>query len=314
LVSVLLVICLALGGFLIYRHLTGPIRYVAQLHNAAGIRGGDEVRIAGIQVGSVSSIAAKGALVEVDFTVNRDITLTTDTRTEVKLGSLLGQRFLQLTPGSGPKLPHGGTLTLADADDSYTLEQFWLDASPVIGELDLPMLSKAINVLTQSTSSSSSTKAALDGLTAVANIVNQRSTELTRLVTTTRAVTDQVVAQKDQLTSLLTHGSQVFSLIAQRRAAISRLLADGRSLVTNLTSMAKANSGPMRTALTELNGILAVLQRQESQLTTTLQLANPAMRLYVNSAGDGPWIGVNAPGLILPDSWWCLQLRGIGCR
>ena len=314
LISVIVVLCLGVGGFLAYRALTGPIHYWAQLHNAAGIRAGDEVRIAGIPVGSVSSIAAKGAVVQVDFTVDRNITLTTDTRTEVKLGSLLGQRFLQLSPGNGPKLPHGGTLTLAGADDSYTLEQFWLDASPVIGELDLPTLSKAITVLTQSTGSSSSTKAALDGLTSVANLVNQRSTELTQLVSAARSVTDQVVAQKGELTSLLTHGAQVFSLIAQRRDAIARLLADGRRLVLNLTSMARTNSAPMRTALTRLNGILAVLQKQERDLTTTLRLANPAMRLYVNSAGDGPWVGVNAPGLILPDSWWCMQLRGIGCN
>ena len=314
LIAVLLVLCLALGGFLLYRRLTGPIGYVAQLHNAAGIRAGDEVRIAGIQVGSVSSIAAKGPLVEVDFTVDRDVALTTDTRTEVKLGSLLGQRFLQLSPGDGPRLPRGGTLPLADADDSYTLEQFWLDSSPVIGELDLPTLTKAIDVLTQSTSSSSSTRAALAGLTAVADLVNRRSTQLTQLVSATRTVTDQVLAQKTQLTSLLTHGSQVFSLIAARRDAIARLLADGRSLVVDLTSMARANSAPTRTALAHLHGILAVLERQEADLTTTLRLANPAMRLYVNSAGDGPWVGVNAPGLILPDSWWCLQLRGIGCE
>lgn len=314
LITILIVLGVALSGFLVYRQLTGPIAYRAQLHNAAGIRAGDEVRIAGIQVGSVSSIAAKGALVEVDFTVDRGVHLTTDTRTEVKLGSLLGQRFLQLSPGDGPRLPSGGTLTLADADDSYTLEQFWLDASPVIGELDLPTLSKAITVLTQSAGSSASTRSALDGLTQVANLVNQRSDEITRLVAATRAVTDQVVAQKSQLTSLLTHGGQVFSLIAQRRDAVARLLADGRSLVLNLTSMAKATGAPMRIALTRLGGILAVLQRQEAELATTLRLANPAMRLYVNSAGDGPWVGVNAPGLILPDSWWCLQLRGIGCQ
>lgn len=313
LLTVLLVACVVIGGVLVYRDSTSPVPYVAQLHDAAGIRAGDEVRIAGVQVGSVSGIAARGALVDVAFTVDRGVALTTDTRTEVKFGSLLGQRFLQLSPGNGPRLPRGGTLTLANADDSYTLEQFWLDASPVIGELDLPTLSKAVDVLTQSTGSSASTKAALDGLTAVANLVDQRSAEVTRLVSATRSVTDQVVAQRGQLTSLLTHGSQVFTLIATRRDAVARLLADGRSLVTNLTTMAKTNSAPMHIALGRLNGILKVLERQEAALSTTLKLANPAMRLYVNSAGDGPWIGVNAPGLILPDSWWCLQLRGIGC-
>lgn len=313
LVAVAVVVCLVAVGFFIYRSVTGPIGYEAQLHNAAGLQAGDEVRIAGIQVGSVSSIAAKGAVVEVDFNVNRDIKLTADTRTEVKLGSLLGQRFLQLDLGNGPQLAHGGTLPLADADDSYTLEQFWLDASPVIGELDLPTLSKAINVLQQSTSTSASTQAALDGLTSVANLVNARSAQITQLVTATRSVTDQVIAQKDQITSLLTNGAAVFSLIAQRRDAVARLLTDGRSLVTTLTAMARQNSAPMHTATMQLNKILGVLQSQEANLTKTLQLANPAMRLYVNSAGDGPWVGVNAPGLILPDSWWCLQLR-LACK
>ncbi|HWU33418.1 MAG TPA: MCE family protein [Marmoricola sp.] len=313
LVAVVLVACLVAGGYYLYRSATGPIGYEAQLHNAAGLQAGDEVRIAGIQVGKVSSIAARGAVVEVDFNVNRDVTLTTDTRTEVKLGSLLGQRYLQLDLGSGPTLPHGGTLTLADANDSYTLEQFWLDASPVIGELNLPTLTQAIKVLQQSTSSSSSTQAALEGLTSVANLINDRSTQLTQLVTSTRAVTDQVVAQKGQIASLLTNGSRVFSLIAQRRNAIARLLADGRSLVTTLTSMAKTNSVPMRTAMVKLNQILGVLDLEKANLTKTLQLANPAMRLYVNSAGDGPWIGVNAPGLILPDSYWCLQLK-LACK
>ncbi|MGN6162018.1 MAG: MCE family protein [Marmoricola sp.] len=314
LVGLVVVLCLALGGFVLYRGLTGPDHYHAQLHNAAGIRAGDEVRIAGLPVGSVTGIAARGALVDVDFTVNSDIPLTRDTQPAVKLGSLLGQRFLQLSVGNGARLPDGGTIALAEADDSYTLEQFWLDASPVIGELDLPTLSKAIDVLTRSTGSASSTRAALDGLTTVADLINRRSTQLTQLVSATRAVTDQVLAQKDQLTSLITHGGQVFALIAQRRDAIARLLADGRSLVENLTSMAKTNSAPMHSALTRLNKILTVLQRQEAALTKTLKLANPALRLYVNASGDGPWIGVNAPALILPDSFWCLQLKGIGCQ
>lgn len=312
-VIAILVIALIAGAFWVYRSATGPTTYSAELHNAAGLRSGDEVRIAGITVGKVTKVAANRAVVDVNFTVDRDVAITADTRTEVKLGSLLGQRFLQLNLGDGKRLDGDGTLPLANAEDSYTLEQFWLDASPVIGELDLPAMSKAIQVLQESTGSSASTKAALDGLTSVANLVNTRSSELTRLVSSTRAVTDQVVAQKDQLTSLIAHGGEVFALIAQRRDAVAKLLADGRSLVLDLTSMARRNSAPMQTALTELNKILTVLEQHEANLTTTLKLANPAMRLYVNSAGDGPWIGVNAPGLILPDSWWCLQLN-MACK
>jgi len=309
----LLVLCLVVVGFVLYRVFTGPQGYVAQLHDAGGLRAGDDVKIAGIKVGKVSSVKAKGAVVVVDFNLNTDATLTVDTRTEVKLSSLLGERYLQLDLGDGAPLPDGGTLPVANAEDSYTLEKFWLDSSPVIGELDLPALSKAIEVLQESTGSSSSTKAALDGLTSVANIVNKRADLINQLVPATRRVTDEVVAQKDQLSNLITRGGRVFSLIAQRRDALTQLLTDGRRLVTELASMAKRNSAPMQAGLTQLKKILGVLESQQADLAETLRLANPAMRLYVNSAGDGPWVGVNAPGLILPDSWWCLQLN-MDCR
>jgi phospholipid/cholesterol/gamma-HCH transport system substrate-binding protein len=60
--------------------------------------------------------------------------------------------------------------------------------------------------------------------------------------------------------------------------------------------------------------VLGTLVKHRDDLAKTLQLADPAMRLYVNSAGDGPWLGVNAPYVIFPDSYWCVVMKkDIGC-
>jgi phospholipid/cholesterol/gamma-HCH transport system substrate-binding protein len=69
----------------------------------------------------------------------------------------------------------------------------------------------------------------------------------------------------------------------------------------------------MKAALGQLHTILGTLEANRDDLAKTLALAEPALRFYVNSGGDGPWLGVNAPYLVFPDTLWCLVRRDIGC-
>lgn len=287
--------------------------YTAELPDAAGIRPGDDVRVAGIRVGHVTGLAARGDRVHVDFTLDQDVPVTRDTGTEVKLASLLGERYLSLTPGVAKRLG-GGTLPLANAHGSYTIERFWLENGHTLDKLDLTTLSRAVSVLSQDLNGSPRTnRAALDGLASVAGMVAKRDQQISRLLASTRAVTDEVVAQRRQLVGLMRNADQVFTMVEERKAAIDALLRDSRSLVLDLTTMAKANAAPAERALRRLRTILQVLVRQRDELARTLEVADPAMRLYVNSAGDGPWLGVNAPYFVLPDSFWCGARKDIGC-
>ncbi len=94
-IGVLLACVAGLGVIFVLRDST----YTALFPDAAGITKGDDVRIAGINVGEVTEVKARGASVRVEFAT--DHPLTKDTRTEVKIGSLLGDRYLQLQPGKG---------------------------------------------------------------------------------------------------------------------------------------------------------------------------------------------------------------------
>ena len=295
--------------------LGGHWDYSADLPDAAGIRAGDDVRVAGIAVGEVQEIAARGDRVRVDFRLDQDVPLTTDTRTEVKLATLLGKRYLNLTPGKGAQLSEGGNVALTHAYGSYTLERFWIEHGGDVGQFDMGTLSKAVDVLARDLSGSpSANRDALDGLADLSEIAQKRDAQVARLLQTTRSVTDEAVAQRKQLVQLMTRGDKVFRMVEKRKEAIDDLLRDSRELVVQLTDLAERNQVPMTSALTDLRTVLGTLVKHRDDLTKTLQLADPAMRLYVNSAGDGPWLGVNAPYVIFPDSYWCLVMKeAIGC-
>lgn len=286
--------------------------YTLQLPDAAGLRAGDQVQVAGVTVGKVTRVYADGDRVGVGFHLDSKVPLTDDTRSEVKLATLLGTRFLSLTPGKGAPLAAGHTIDLRYASGTYTLEQFWVEHGNDLKKLNLGSLSQAVDVLSQDLNGSPSTnRAALDGLANLADMVTTRQAQISQMLTATRSVTDEVVAQRQQILDVMKHGDQIFQMLEQRRQAITALLKNSRTLILQLTTLAKQTNGPMTSAMRDLRTILSTLVQQRDDLKSTLEMADPALRLYVNSAGDGPWLGVNAPYFIFPDSFWCL--KGVGC-
>jgi phospholipid/cholesterol/gamma-HCH transport system substrate-binding protein len=96
----------------------------AQFDHVDGLNPGADVRIAGVKVGSVVSmeIDPKTFLADVTLTVRDNIHLPKDTGAEITSESLLGGKFLNLSPGgSGTDLAPGGLITITQS--SISLEQ-----------------------------------------------------------------------------------------------------------------------------------------------------------------------------------------------
>lgn len=299
---------------LVVRVIPRDTGYHAELPHAAGLRSGDAVRVAGLEIGRVTSVTAEGDTVHVDFTAGDDVELTTDTRMQVKLVSLLGKRYLELDPGEGERLEPGDTLAKAQADATYTLERFWLDATPEVDELDLSLMEQAIDTLsTDLRGRPGDLAAALDGMTEVSGIVATRDGQLDRLLASTRAVTDLLVDQQDELVALMTDADLVMTMVYERREALRLLLRDSRDLVVRLTSLVRDNQGALGATLRDARKVLRVLTAHKADLDRTLELAGPAMRFFTNGTGDGPWLGVNSPYFVFPDDLVCTLTRPEDC-
>ena len=79
--------------------------------NVAGLKSGSPVRVAGVEVGTVSAVELAGDLVEVTFEVNRDMgeRITTASRATLGSVSLLGEASVDITPASqGTPVPEWG--------------------------------------------------------------------------------------------------------------------------------------------------------------------------------------------------------------
>lgn len=79
--------------------------------NAAGLKPGSPVRVAGVEVGSVDDVSLNGAVVEVSMSVNRAYERSITSGSVATLGSvsLLGEGAVDITPSTtGTPIPSGG--------------------------------------------------------------------------------------------------------------------------------------------------------------------------------------------------------------
>jgi phospholipid/cholesterol/gamma-HCH transport system substrate-binding protein len=297
--------------------LQGPATYHVRLHTASGLRPGADVRVAGIRVGRVTSVQAERDQVDVAFTLSTSPSedgITTRSRSEVKLLSLLGQRYLSLTTADGPSLGAGATIPISQALDTYPIERFWLESVPQVERLDLPVIERSIKAMTGALAvDPRRLRTSLQGITRVSRLVQTHSADLDALLAATHQVTALVLAQTRHLDTILDKGGKVLTTVYQRRALLSELLREAHRFVTGLTAVVRASAPQLTPALADLHSVLKVLDRHRRDIDATLRLAGPTMREFTSSAGDGPWLGVNAPYAIFPDNMICSLLPG-SCR
>jgi phospholipid/cholesterol/gamma-HCH transport system substrate-binding protein len=96
----------------------------ASFDHVDGLAAGAEVRIAGVKVGNVLDmhVDPKSFLADVTFSVSDKIHLPKDSAAEIDSESLLGGKYLNLSPGGDANdIAAGGTITITQS--SISLEQ-----------------------------------------------------------------------------------------------------------------------------------------------------------------------------------------------
>lgn len=96
--------------------------YLAYFNSSVGLKVGDPVRFAGVDVGKVRNISIEDSQVRVDFYVNREGILREDSLAQIRQTNMLGGVFLGLDFGSAESrlLPAGGRV---QTEESTNLDQ-----------------------------------------------------------------------------------------------------------------------------------------------------------------------------------------------
>jgi phospholipid/cholesterol/gamma-HCH transport system substrate-binding protein len=304
---------------------SGNKHYSALFTQAAGIGSGDDVRVAGIPVGTVTSVKLdltgspgspnRQAVVKVGFTVPKSTHLGADTGASIEVATLLGTKYVELTPAGAGALSTSVSIPTRLTQVPFDLSNVTNGLHSTVAGLDIGTIQKALQTVSSTFSGTpDATREALKGLAGISKVITSRQSEFTELLTSSQQVTATLAAQRGSLDSLFSDADQVLQTIRERRTIIHELLIEAAQLGQQLTRLVNHNAATLGPLLDRLHVVTTILRNDDHTLAHAVDLLAPASRGLANATGDGPYIDVNLPYLLLPDNVLCAFAIATDCK
>ncbi|RNL81106.1 MCE family protein [Nocardioides marmorisolisilvae] len=264
--------------------------YRAEFTDASGLVSGEEVRVAGIKVGNVTGIKlghGKPARVVVTFTV-KGVDLGSRTTASIEVKTLLGQHYLGVTPLGSGTLHGGAMIPLARTTTPVNIVPAFQRLTTTSEDIDTAEVAKAFDVLaTTLDKTAPEMTQTLRGLSRLSKSVTVRDAQIRELFARTSQVSG-VVADRDQdIATLVTSTSTVLAELDRRRETITSIIDGTVALAKQLSGLVQDNKDQLAPALAKLNGVLAVLRSNRTNLDQAIRVAAVYGREFVNVGGSG---------------------------
>jgi phospholipid/cholesterol/gamma-HCH transport system substrate-binding protein len=280
----------------------GGTTYTADFTEAAGLRSGNEVRVAGVRVGSVTGVALHGGKVRVAFRV-KDTWVGDASTAAIKIKTLLGEKFLALDPLGAAEQNPRTTIPAARTTSPYDVTEAFGKLSDTVEKIDTDALARSFETMSQTfRNTPDSVRGALKGLSALSRTISSRDAQLARLLAASEQITGRLADDNARFQALLADGNLLLAEVQRRRDAIGALLTGTQQLAAQISGLVADNTKTLGPALAALDRVTEVLQRNQDNLTRALALAGPYYRMVGNAIGNGRWFDAYLCGLV-PDSY-----------
>ncbi|KAB7752174.1 MULTISPECIES: MCE family protein [Mycobacteriaceae] len=248
--------------------------YHANFADASRLKAGEDVRIAGVQVGSVKSVKLKNDnTVDVKFTLNDRYQLYSSSRAVIRYQNLVGDRYMEITSGPGElrKLPAGGTVVLANTQPALDLDALLGGLRPVVKGLD----GKKVNEITA----------------AMIEALQGQGGALSDLLSNTGSFS-QTLADRDQLIGdTITNLNTVLATVDSKGSQFNTSIDQLQQLITGLAEGRDPIAGAIGPLASAENDLTEMLQKSRRPVQGVIENARPfAQRMYERRAEVNPVI------------------------
>jgi len=282
----------------------GKTIYRAEFAQAASVREDDQVTIAGISVGHVDALTLAGDRVEMRLSIDKGVYLGSDTKAAIKLTTLLGSRYIELTPGRSGSL-QGHTIPLSNTSAPYDLQTALADATTTFDQVDADQIANSLTTVSRSLDGlPQALPDALRNLKSLSRIISDRRGQIGTLLSSTDKLAATIRDQKANLGMLVLQGRDLIGEITTRRAAIERLF-EGTTALAHTLSRILTDEHALNEMLDSVRDFTRMIAEHDALFRNTLQALPIAMRNIANATGSGTGIDGTFSSGPLMDSWMC---------
>lgn len=277
------------------------VRYQAEFAEAGGLSTGNEVKVSGVNVGSVTEVSLGDRGAVVTFVVKGAVRLGSQTTAHIRTGSLLGARVLTLEPDGRDRLAPGEVIPLSRTASPYSLNEAVNDLTTNVAATDMTTLNQSLDTLSATLDQvAPQLGPAFDGLTRLSRSLNSRSETLDNLLHNAATVTQVLAGRSQQVNTLILNANDLLAVLVEHRQAISELLANTAAVARQLQGLVKDNEAELAPTLDRLNAVTAMLEKNRDNLSRALPGLKKFEITTSESVASGPYYSAYVPNLIPP--------------
>jgi phospholipid/cholesterol/gamma-HCH transport system substrate-binding protein len=273
----------------------------AEFRDAAGLQADNQVRVAGIKVGTVSDVQLQGDRVVATLEIDNGIEIPADAFAEIKLATILGTKFVDIeAKGGAPFLEEGDIIPIDKTSIPYEIYQAANQGTGLLEDLDGQALNDMLVELTKLTKiAQDDVGSALEGLNNLGTGLNAKEDELRSLLSGADDLTGLLSDNGDEIVRLIDSSNDVLASLAHKRESIQSLLIATKQMAGTVTEVLRSNRSNLDTILTDLHDALVVLDRNVEHLDVALKYAGDSSRYFGSIFQQGRWGDIYSCALVL---------------
>jgi phospholipid/cholesterol/gamma-HCH transport system substrate-binding protein len=281
--------------------------FAAEFREAGGLQSGSPVVVSGATVGKVDKVTIDGRYARAAFTItDPNVRLGSESKARITTLTLLGKAGLELSSEGTGNLAQDSTIPASHSSSPYDITNALSELTTRTDEIDVEQLSRALRT-TSNTFAGTPTelRAALKAVRTVSATVADNGESLQELLDHAASLTGVLRSRNERIGELLTSGDELLSDLNERQAVIADVLASVTELSHQISALVRENRTELKPALTELNSVIALLNRNRANLQKTLDGAyNYAVELG-DAVASGPFFDAyvqnfTSPGTLAP--------------
>ena len=250
--------------------------YKAEFTDATGVNKGDDIRVAGVRVGTVDKVEViDRSRALITFSVDERTAVNGGTNAAIRYRNLVGQRYISLTQevGDTERLAGGSTIPISRTRAALDLTVLFNGFKPLFQALSPEDVNKLSYELIQVFQGEGGT---LEGLLAhtasVTSTLADRDQVIGELIDNLSLVLDHVADRDQQLTRLIQSFRDLVGGLKKDRNAILGSLEDVSELSVQTASLIDGIREPFVKDIKELRTVAGNIDKNKAELDRALQV------------------------------------------
>jgi phospholipid/cholesterol/gamma-HCH transport system substrate-binding protein len=268
--------------------------YRADFTDASGLQVGDDIRIAGVRVGSVTGVkVVEHNLAQVSFTVLKSRPLPTSVIARLRYRNLIGQRYVDIEQGVGNPnqyLKHNAVIPVSQTQNALDLTALFDGFQPLFQGLDATQINSLSNEIIQALQGEGgSLDLLLSNLGDLTNSLADKDSVIGDLIDNLNSVLTAVGSRDTELSNLILQLQGFVSGLAQDRQTIGASIDGINALATSTAGLLTQVRAPLAKDVTDLTGLTDNLNANKSTLQYVITNLAPTVAGLIRTASYGSW-------------------------